>query len=111
MWELEELLSKRDQLEKEIEGGFRYEFRTIHQISAGWDDFYRIEGQTEETELIIRKYSQLVLELSSFSLRLEQMRDISNHLPERRVYRDELDVFLAELSVIGAGADTIVDLL
>ena len=44
MRELEELLAIRDQLEKEIEGGFRYGFRTIDQISAGWDAFYRIEG-------------------------------------------------------------------
>ena len=32
MRELEELLAMRDQLEKEIEGGFRHGFRTIHQI-------------------------------------------------------------------------------
>ena len=85
MRELEELLAKRDQLEEEIEGGFCYGLRTIHQISAGWDEFYRIEGQIEENELIIREYSQLLLELSSFSLRLEQMRDISqpSQVPER----------------------------
>ena len=41
MRELEELLAIRDQLEKEIEGGFRYGFRTIDQVSAGWHDFYR----------------------------------------------------------------------
>ena len=28
-----------------------------------------------------------------------------------RAYKDELDVFLAELSMIGAGEDTIVDSL
>ena len=78
MRELEELLAIRDQLEKEIEGGFRYGFRTIiDQISAEWDDFYQIEGCIEESELIIREYSQILLELSSFSLRLEQMREIS----------------------------------
>ena len=35
------------------------------------------EGRIEENELIIREYSQLVLELSNFSLRLERVRDIS----------------------------------
>ena len=48
MRELEELLAIRDQLEKEIEGSFRYGFQTIEQISAGWDEFYRIEGRIEE---------------------------------------------------------------
>ena len=76
MRELEELLAIRDRLEREIEGDFRYGFRTIDQVSAGWDEFYQIEGQIEENEHIIREYSQLLLELSSFSLRLEQMRDI-----------------------------------
>ena len=85
MRELEELLAIRDQLEKEIEGGFRYDFRTIDQISAGWHEFYRIEGRSEKSELIIREYSQLLLELSSFSLLLEQTRDISqsSQVPER----------------------------
>ena len=87
MRELEELLAIRDQLEKEIEGDFRYGFRTIGQISAGWHEFYRIEGRFEESEVIIREYSQLLLELSSFSLRLEQMRDISqpSQVPDRGV--------------------------
>ena len=67
MRELEELLAIRDQLEKKIEGGVRYGFRTIYQISAGWDKFYRIEGCIKESELIIREYSQFLLELSSFS--------------------------------------------
>ena len=71
-----ELLAKRDQLEKKYEGGFRYGLRTIPQVSAGWDEFYRIEVQIEENELINRKDTQPLLELSSFSLRLEQMRDI-----------------------------------
>ena len=85
MRELEELLATRDQLEKEIEGGFRYGFRTIDQVSAGWREFYRIEGRIEESELIICEYSQLLLELSSFSLRLERMRGISqpSQVPER----------------------------
>ena len=85
MRELEELLAIRDQLEKEIEGGFRYGFRTVNQVSAGWHEFYRIEGRIEESELIIREYSQLLLELSSFSLRLERMRGISqpSQVPER----------------------------
>ena len=63
MRELEELLATRDPLEKEIEGGFRYGFRTIDQISAGWAEFYRIKGRIKEN----REYSQLLLELSSFS--------------------------------------------
>ena len=85
MRELEQLLAIRDQLEKEIEGGFRYGFRTIYQISAGWHEFYRIEGRIEESELIICEYSQLLLELSSLSLRLERTRGISqpSHVPER----------------------------
>ena len=75
MRELEELLAIRDQLEKEIEGGFRHGFRTLDQISAGWDEFYRIEGRIEENELIIREYSQLLLELSSvYSRQEEQIR-------------------------------------
>ena len=44
MLELEELLPIRDQLKKEIEGDFRHGFRTLVQISAGWDEFYRING-------------------------------------------------------------------
>ena len=36
---LEELLARRDRLEKQIEGGFRYGFRTIDTISTGWDEF------------------------------------------------------------------------
>ena len=74
-----------DQLEKEIAGGSRCGFRTIDQISAGWHEFYRIEGRIEESELIISEYSQHLLELSSFSLRIEQMRDISqpSRVPER----------------------------
>ena len=56
MRELEDLLAIRDQLEKEVEGGFRYVFWTINQISAGWEEFSRIEGQTEENELIICEY-------------------------------------------------------
>ena len=85
MRELEELLEKRDQLDKKIEGGFRYGFRINHQISAGWDEFYQIERKIEENELIICVYSQLLLELSNFSLQLEQMRDISQppQVPER----------------------------
>ena len=85
MRELEELLAIRDQLEEEIEGGFRYGFRTMDQISAGWHELYRIEGRIEESELIIREYSQLLLELSSFSLRLERMRGIPqpSQVPER----------------------------
>ena len=85
MRELEKLLAIRNQLEKYIEGGFRYGFRTIDEISAGWDAFYRVKGRIEETELIIREYSQPLLELSSFSLRLEQMRDILQppQVPER----------------------------
>ena len=83
--ELEELLAIRDQLEKYTEGGFRYGFRTIDQISAGWHDFYRIEGRIEESKLIIRKYSPLLLELSIFSLRQQQTRDISqsSQVPKR----------------------------
>ena len=77
MRELEELLARRDQLETEVEGGFYYGFRTIDQISAGWDAFYRVEGRIGENELIIREYSQLLLELSSFSSRQEQKREIS----------------------------------
>ena len=85
MRELEKLLARRDQLEKEIEGGSYHGCRTIDQISAVWYAFYRVEGRMEETELIIREYSQLLLELSRFSLRLEQMRDISQppQVPER----------------------------
>ena len=49
----------------------------LYQISAGRHEFYRIEGRIEESELITREYSQLLLEPSSFSLRLEQMRYIS----------------------------------
>ena len=58
---------------------------SIDQISARWHEVYRIEGRIEESELIIREYSQLLLELSSFFLRLEQMRDISqpSQVPER----------------------------
>ena len=80
MRELEELLAIRDQLAKEIEDGFRHGFRTIDQISAGWHEFYRIEGRIEESELIIREYSQLLLELSSFSLRLEQCETFLSRL-------------------------------
>ena len=58
---------------------------SIYQVSAGWHVFYRIEGRIEESDLIIREYSQLLLELSSFSLRLERMRGISqpSQVPER----------------------------
>ena len=58
---------------------------SIDQISAGWHEFYPIEGRIGEGELIIHEYSQLLLELSSFSLRLEQIRDISqpSQVPER----------------------------
>ena len=59
--ELEELLARKDQLEKQIEGGFRYGFQMIYQISTGWDEVYRIEGQIEETTLIICEYSQVLL--------------------------------------------------
>ena len=87
MRELEKLIKIRNQLEKEIEGGFRYGFRTIDQISAGWDEFYRVEGWIEENELIIREYSQILLELSSFSSLQEEekMREISqqSQIPER----------------------------
>ena len=85
MRELEQLLAMRNQLEIEMVGGFRYGFRTIHPISAEWDEFYRIEGQTEENEIIIREDSQLLLELSSLSRRLEQMRHLSQppQVPER----------------------------
>ena len=76
MQELEELLAIRDQLEKE--DGFRYGFRTVDHISTGWDEFYRIEGHIEERKLIICKYSQVLLELSSFSLLQEKMREISH---------------------------------
>ena len=50
------------------------------------DEFYRIEGRIEESELIVRVYSQLLIELSSFSLRLERMRGISqpSQVPEQR---------------------------
>ena len=75
MWDLEQLLAIRDQLEKNIEGGFRYGFRTIDQISSGRHELYRIEGRLEENELINPENSQLFLELSSLSSRLgEQMR-------------------------------------
>ena len=77
MRELEELFAIRDKLEKKIEGGFRYGFRNMDQILAGWQEFYRIEGRIEESELIIREYSQLLLELSSFSLLPERTRDTS----------------------------------
>ena len=85
MRELEELLAIRDKLREEIEGGFRYGFRNMDQISAGWQEFYRIEGFIEESELIIREYSHLLLKLSSFSLLLERTRDISqpSQVPER----------------------------
>ena len=63
--ELEELLAIRDQLEREIEGGFRHGFRTIDQISAGWHEFYRIEGRIEESELIICATSPRALKLLS----------------------------------------------
>ena len=82
--ELDELLTIRYQLEKLIEGGFRYGFRTIDQISAGWDEFYRIQGCIEESGLIIRGYSQLLLELSSFSSRQEEpMRSKRSQIQER----------------------------
>ena len=80
MRELEELLAIRDQLEREIEVGSYYGFRTVDQISDGWGAFYRVEGRIGETELINREHSQLLLGLSSFSLRLEQLRDISQPL-------------------------------
>ena len=86
MEELEELLARRGQLEKEIEGGSYFCFRTADQISAGWDAFYRVKGQIEDTELIIHEYSQQRLELSSVSERQEeQMREISRQtqIPER----------------------------
>ena len=67
MRELRELLARRDRLEKLIEGGCCYGFGTIDQISAGWDELYRIEGWIEERKLIICEYSQVLLELSSFS--------------------------------------------
>ena len=87
MRELEELLAIRDQLEKEIESGFRYGVRTIDQISAGWDEFYGIEGCIEESGLIIREYSQLLLELSSFSSRQEeQMRPQRSQIQEREAW-------------------------
>ena len=70
--ELVELLVRRDQLEKTIEGGSFYGFRTVHQISGGWDALSRVKGRTEETEVIIPKYSQLLIELSSFSSRQEE---------------------------------------
>ena len=84
MRELKELLAIRNRLEKEIEGGFRCGFRTIDQISAGWDEFYRIEGCIEESKVIIGKYSQLFVELSSFSSRQEeQMRSQRSQIQER----------------------------
>ena len=101
MRELEELLAIRDQLENEVEGGSRYGFRTIDQISAGWREFYRIEGRIEEGELIIREYSQLPFELSSFSPRLEQTRDLCqpSQVPERGagVARCESQLVIPEL--------------
>ena len=84
MRELEELLAIRDQLEKETECGIRHGFWTIDQISAGWHEFYRIKDRIEESELIIREYSQLFLELSSFSLRLEQIRDFLSRLRHQK---------------------------
>ena len=72
MRELDGLLARRDKLEKEIEGGAYYGFRTVDQISAEWDAFYRAQGRIEENELIIRECSQLLLKLSSFSLPQEQ---------------------------------------
>ena len=53
-------------------------FRTVDQISAECDAFYRADGRIEENELMIREYSPLLLELSSFSSREEQqMREKS----------------------------------
>ena len=84
MLELEEVLAIRDQLEKEIAGDFRYGFRTIHQISAGWDELSQIEGCIEESDLIIREFAQLLLELSTFSSRLEeQVRSQRSQKQER----------------------------
>ena len=54
MQELEELLARRDRPEKNLEGGFCCGFRTLDQISAGWDLFYRLERQIEQSKLIIR---------------------------------------------------------
>ena len=108
MRELEELLAKRDQLDKEIEGGSRDGFRTIDQISAGWREFYRIEGRIEKGELISREYSQLLPELSSLSLRLEQTRGISqpSQVPEREagVARCESQL---EIPVVETGNESI----
>ena len=100
MREPEKLLAIRYQPEKEIEGGFRYSFRTIDQISAGWDEFYRIESCIEENELIICEYSQLLLELSSFSSRQEeQMRSQRSQIQERGagVARSESQLVLPKL--------------
>ena len=68
MRQLEELLARRDQLDKKIEDGFSFGFRTIDQISTGWDEFYRIENQIKDTKLIICKYSQVLLGLYCFYL-------------------------------------------
>ena len=78
-------LAIRHQLEKEIEGGFRYGFRTTYQISAGGDEFYGIEGCIGKSKLITCEYSQVLFELSTFSLQQEQMREISQppQIPER----------------------------
>ena len=85
MRELEELLAIRDQLDKEIEGGFRSGFYTKDQISAGWDELYRIEDCIGENKLITREYSQILLELSSFSSRREErMRYQRSQIRERR---------------------------
>ena len=80
----DELFAIQDQLEKETECCFRYGFRTVHEILAGWDEFYRMEDCIEESKLIICEYSQVLLELSSFSIPQRQMREISRQpqLPE-----------------------------
>ena len=47
---LEELLAIQDHLKTEIEGGFCYGFQTIDLVSAGWDEFCRIEGYIKESD-------------------------------------------------------------
>ena len=72
MRELEKLLAMRNKLEEEIEGDFRYGFRTTDQTSAGWVELHQIEGCIEESNLVISENSQVLLELSSFSSRQEE---------------------------------------
>lgn len=52
MQKLEELLARQTRFKRYIEGGFCYGYRTLDQIDAGWDLFYRLQNQMGELALV-----------------------------------------------------------